>query len=54
MKEEFEFMNPMSNQMGKCMKEILAKKVVSSLCNEDEIQSAKKKMFDDEEGGYFA
>jgi len=47
-------MNPMSKQMGKSMKAIIKKKVVSALCNEDSVTNYKKKMFDEDEGFYTA
>ena len=54
MNDEHEFMNPMSKQMGKSMKAIIKKKVVSALCNEESVTSYKKRMFDEDEGYYAA
>ena len=49
MTDEFQFMNPMSNSMGTSMREIISKKVVSALCNEETVTENNKKMFDDTE-----
>ena len=40
-------MNPMANSMATSMREVISKKVVSALCNEETVTENNKKMFDD-------
>ena len=42
-------MNPMSNSMATSMREVISKKVVSALCNDETVTENNKKMFDDTE-----